>query len=98
MNLQEICSESSKPLNSFEYGFQCAEELLDYHYELDAMIAAVDVQGIGVLRVLKERGITVPDDMRLISLTGHIISGMLETTLTSMEIPSFEMGKRQPGC
>ncbi len=94
LKLQEICSESSKPLNSFEYGFQCAEELLDYHYELDAMIAAVDVQGIGVLRVLKERGITVPDDMRLISLTGHIISGMLETTLTSMEIPSFEMGKK----
>lgn len=94
LKLEEICSESSQPTNSFEYGFQCAEELLNNNYMLDAIIVAVDVQGMGALRALKERRINVPDDVKVISLTGHCIGGMLETTMTSMVIPSFEMGKK----
>lgn len=93
-NLPEICSESAQPTNSFEYGFQCAEELLCRNYMLDAIIVAVDVQGVGALRALKERGMTAPDDIKIISLTGHFIGRMMETTMTSMEIPSFEMGKK----
>ncbi|MFW5650564.1 MAG: LacI family DNA-binding transcriptional regulator [Acetivibrio ethanolgignens] len=92
--LREICSESTQPTNSFEYGFQCAEELLNNNYMLDAIVVAVDVQGIGVLRALKEGGRVVPDDIKIVSLTGHIIGQMLETTMTAMVIPSFEMGKK----
>lgn len=91
--LREICSESAKPTNSFEYGFQCAEELLSANCLLDAIIVAVDVQGMGALRALKERGMSAPDDVKIISLTGHVIGEMLETTMTSIVIPSFEMGK-----
>lgn len=94
LGLSEILSESSYPTNSFEYGFQCAEQLLNNHFSLDAMIAAVDIQGIGAIRALKERGLSAPDDVKVISLTGHAIGGMLETTMTSMEIPSFEMGRK----
>lgn len=57
-------------------------------------MAAVDAQGIGAMRALKEQGIQVPDQIRLISLTGHIIGGMLETSMTSMEMPAREMGAR----
>lgn len=45
------------PVNSFEYGFECANQLLDDNYALDAMIAFVDVQGLGARRAIKERGI-----------------------------------------
>lgn len=95
--LKEICSESMIPTNTFEYGFQCAEELLDSNFALDAMIVAVDIQGIGAIRALKERGLLIPDDMKLVSLTGHSIGGMLETTMTSMEIPAHEMGRKAAG-
>lgn len=95
--LKEICSESMIPTNTFEYGFQCAEELLDSNFALDAMIVAVDIQGIGEIRALKERGLLIPDDMKLVSLTGHSIGGMLETTMTSMEIPAHEMGRKAAG-
>lgn len=95
--LKEICSESMIPTNAFEYGFQCAEELLDSNFALDAMIVAVDIQGIGAIRALKERGLLIPDDMKLVSLTGHSIGGMLETTMTSMEIPAHEMGRKAAG-
>ena len=92
--LQEICSEADDQANSFEYGFHCAEMLMNRNYHLDAIIAAVDIQGIGAIRALKEYGMTIPDDIRLISLTGHSIGSMLETTMSSMEIPAHEMGEK----
>lgn len=94
LGLKEICPESTQQANTFEYGFQCAESLLTNYFELDAIITSVDIQGIGALRAIKEQSMLVPEDIRLISLTGHSIGGMLETTMTSLEIPAHEMGKK----
>lgn len=86
--------EYSANLNSMEYGYQAVEELLDMNPHLDAIMAAVDIQGIAALRVLHERGIKVPEQIRVISLTGHSIGGMLETAMTSMEMPAQEIGEQ----
>lgn len=94
LGLPEIGAYSLSPVNSFEYGYQCTRDILDQYAKIDAIMAAVDVQGIGVLRALKEKGIKVPEQMRLISLTGHSIGGLLETTMTSMEMPAREMGEK----
>lgn len=50
-------------------------------------------QGIGVFRALKESGKKVPEEVKVISLTGHAIGGMLETAMISMELPGREMGQ-----
>lgn len=92
--LPEITTVSQEPWNSFEYGYECAGRLLDENPRLDAIMAAVDVQGLGALRALKERGVRVPQDIRLVSLTGHAIGSMLETAMTSFEIPALEMGEK----
>lgn len=94
LGLPETSAVSTSSVNSLEYGYQCALELLEQNPNLDAIMAAVDAQGIGAMRALKEQGIQVPDQIRLISLTGHIIGGMLETSMTSMEMPAREMGAR----
>ena len=57
-------------------------------------MAAVDVQGLGAMRAIKERGLRVPEDIRLVSLTGHKVGGMLETSMTSLEVPAWEMGEK----
>lgn len=41
----------------------------------------------------KEWEITSQSDREVNSLTGHRVGRMLETTMTSMEMPAFEMGK-----
>lgn len=92
LGVPEISAVSSSPVNSLEYGYQCTLDLLEKSSGLDAIMAAVDVQGIGAMRALKENGIKVPEQIRLMSLTGHIIGGMLETTMTSMEMPAREIG------
>lgn len=93
LGLDEICAVSMEPCNSFEYGYQCTEELLDYNPDLDAIMAAVDIQGMAAIRVLKDRNIRIPDQIRVVSLTGHSIGSLLETSMTSLEIPAREMGE-----
>ncbi len=92
LGLEENCGECSLPVNSFEYGFDCTEQLLRNNPSLDAIIAAVDIQGLGAIRACTEHHIRIPDQMRVISLTGHAVGGMLETSMTSMEMPAHEMG------
>ena len=77
---------------TFEYGYACAEKLLDRCPALDAVLTAVDVQGIGAMRALRERNVRVPEDVRVMSLTGHALGRILETGMTAMEIPAREMG------
>ncbi|OYP57012.1 LacI family transcriptional regulator, partial [Lachnotalea glycerini] len=45
LGLSETSAISSSPVNSLEYGYQCALDLLEQNPNLDAIMAAVDVQG-----------------------------------------------------
>lgn len=92
--LNETLATSSHPCNSFEYGYDCTEQLLDLNPKLDAIIAAVDVQGMAALRALKDHHIDVPNQVRVVSLTGHSVGDLLETTMTSLEMPAIEMGQK----
>lgn len=94
LGLDENYSECSEPVNSFEYGYECAEQLLDENEDLDAIIAAVDIQGLGAIRALTERGAKIGEEVRVVSLTGHAVGGMLETSMTSMEMPAHLMGSK----
>lgn len=90
-DLEEITAISEGFSNSLQYGYECTKQLLQTHPNLDAIMAAVDAQGIGALRALRENEKT-SHDVRLISLTGHDIGNMLETTMTSMEMPAQDIG------
>lgn len=92
LGLAENSTTSLEAVNTFAYGYDCANRLLDETPELDAIMAAVDIQGLGAMRALKERELRVPEQVRLLSLTGHEIGGMLETTMTALELPAHEMG------
>lgn len=94
LGLVETCADSPGSGNSFDYGYRCTEELLAQNPNLDAIMAAVDIQGMAALRALKDRKIRVPEQMRLVSLTGHSVGELLETTMTALEIPAQEMGEK----
>lgn len=97
LGLEEICTREDQRdgvTNSFEYGYSCTEELLDLHPDLDAIMAAVDIQGMAALKALRDRGISVPEQMRVVSLTGYSIGNYLETTMTSQELPARQMAEK----
>lgn len=94
LGLEETIASAETDFNTFAYGYDCTNALLEQNDALDGIMAAVDVQGMGAIRALKERGIKVPEEVRVISLTGHCVGEMLETTMTSLEMPAREMGEK----
>lgn len=94
LELPEFTLPSCFAGHFYEHGYQATLDLLFQYPEMDAVIASLDTQGLGALRALREQERLVPDEVRVISLTGHAIGGMLETTMTSMELPAEEMGQQ----
>lgn len=92
--LEETLATSIEACNSFEYGYNCTEQLIEQNPDLDAIMAAVDIQGMAAMRALKDHHLEFPKDIRLVSLTGHSIGELLETSMTSLEMPAAEMGKK----
>ncbi|MFD1485064.1 LacI family DNA-binding transcriptional regulator [Lacticaseibacillus baoqingensis] len=93
-HLQEYVVAASKDGSQyFEDGYQATKELLKMVPSLDAIMVATDLQALGVIRAVKKAGLSVPEDVRIISLTGHPVGATLETAMTSMQVPSREMGE-----
>ena len=55
---------------SREGGYAAAKALLDEDPNLDALFASNDLQAIGALRALNERGVRVPEDVAVASFDG----------------------------
>jgi len=93
--LPEILAKSKVPrYDYYRDGYDGTNSMLEGNPGIDGIITAVDMQGLGAIRALKERRIRVPDDMKVISLTGHSIGGMLETSMSSIEMPAKAIGKK----
>ena len=88
-----VIESKSKKESYFEDGYTGAKKLLEKDPDIDGIIVAADMHGIGVIRYLKEQKIAIPDQIKVMSLTGHSIGGMLETAMTSVELPSQEIGE-----
>ena len=81
--------------NKIDYlrnGYNSALALIENNPNIDGILTSTDMQGIGVIRALKEKNIPIPKKIKLISLTGNYIGEWLETAITSMEIPAKEIG------
>jgi len=91
--LEEYIAEMPLTQPHFQGGFDAAYQLIGKNPEIDGLIAATDMQGLGVLRALKMLGLSVPKQVKVLSLSGHFIGGMLETTMSSIEMPLLEMGR-----
>ena len=92
LELPERTLPSSFVGHDFDHGYQGTQDLLFQFPDLDAIIASTDTQGMGAMRRLHEQGKRIPEDVRVISLTGQSIGGLLETGMTAMELPAEEMG------
>ena len=92
LGLEAITDSAEGTAANFQAGSECAARLLDSCPALDALLTSVDQQGIGAMRTLRERNIRIPQDVRVMSLTGCSLGRILETGMTAMEIPAREMG------
>ncbi|ETK37326.1 LacI family transcriptional regulator [Microbispora sp. ATCC PTA-5024] len=79
---------------SEESGSAAMRELLQRHPGLDAVFTASDPMAVGALRVLKEKGKVVPDDVAIIGFEDSKVALHTDPPLTSVHQPTEAMGRQ----
>lgn len=75
-----------------EGGKEAVCELLSLKERPTALVVADDLMALGVLNTLDKIGISVPEDMSIISFNNVLIAEMARPALTSIDINIFELG------
>jgi DNA-binding LacI/PurR family transcriptional regulator len=78
---------------SEESGAAAMQRLLQMHPDVDAVFAASDMMAVGALRVLRQHGRRVPEDVALIGFDDSVIARHTDPPLTSVDQPIAEMGR-----
>lgn len=76
-----------------EGGLAVASLLLDRPDRPDGIFSANDRMALGLHLSIRERGLTMPDDIALIGFTNLPMSTLIDPPLSSMVQPAFEMGQ-----
>jgi DNA-binding LacI/PurR family transcriptional regulator len=74
-----------------EGGYRATKHLLDLHRPPTALLAANSLLSLGALDVIKEKGLTVPDNIALIGWDDFYAAPHLEIPLTMVDQPAHAM-------
>lgn len=76
-----------------ERGVMGAHCILNMENRPDAIFAINDPVAIGAMKTLQRNGVKIPEDMAIVGFTESKMAMIVEPNLTSIEQPTFEMGK-----
>jgi DNA-binding LacI/PurR family transcriptional regulator len=77
-----------------EDGYTAMSKLINENIHIDAVFAANDPIAIGAFQRIKEAGLKIPEDIGIIGFSNNKITSLVEPPLTTVNQPSFNMGKR----
>jgi LacI family transcriptional regulator len=90
-SLVYICDSNS----DFNDGYRNAEKLIaDHGDNVDALFTINDLLAIGALRYFTDNNIKVPKQIAVCGFSNWLMSSMVTPTLTTVEQPGYEMGKK----
>jgi LacI family transcriptional regulator len=75
-------------------GYAAAARLLDRNPGLTALFVQSDTMAVGVLRLLADRGVRVPEQMSVVGCDDLPLSRLLVPSLTTVAVPFVETGAR----
>ncbi|MEM9774829.1 MAG: LacI family DNA-binding transcriptional regulator [Chloroflexota bacterium] len=81
-------------LNTYAFGHQSAEQICNDFPQVTAVFAASDEVAIGALRCLQSHDRPVPEKIALVSIDDVIQSAYMSPALTTVHIPTHELGRR----
>jgi LacI family transcriptional regulator len=81
------------PNNSFEEGQRAAQKLLALPHPPDAIFASNDPMAMGAILAIKEKGLSIPDDVAVVGFSNYFFAQITDPSLTSVDQPGFEMGQ-----
>jgi DNA-binding LacI/PurR family transcriptional regulator len=78
---------------TIESGFSCMARLLEESTDMDAVFCICDAVAFGTIKVLKEKGFRIPDDISVAGFTNEPMAELIEPTLTTVAQPIYEIGE-----
>ena len=81
------------PSNSFEEGQRASQKLLSLPHPPDAIFASNDPMAMGAILAIKEKGLSIPDDVAVVGFSNYFFAQITDPSLTSVDQPGFEMGQ-----
>lgn len=76
-----------------EKGVIAAHRILEMENKPDAIFAINDPVAIGAMKTLQKNGVKIPEDIGVVGFSESKMAMVVEPNLTSVEQPTFEMGK-----
>lgn len=73
-------------------GYDCTLRLLEGGGKIDSIVCATDTMAIGCLRALREKGISVPNDIAVVGFDGFGHENIASPKLTTVRQPLYEVG------
>ena len=75
-------------------GYKALDQLFKKHLLPDAVFTINDDVALGALQRIKEEGLRIPEDIAVIGFSNTRISSVVHPSITTVNQPSFEMGKK----
>ena len=75
-------------------GYNSMTSLLTEKKIPDAIFAVNDPVAMGAYQRIKEAGLKIPDDVAIMGFSNNKITSLVDPQLTTVDQPSFEMGKK----
>ncbi|MBO3099321.1 LacI family DNA-binding transcriptional regulator [Gelidibacter pelagius] len=75
-------------------GVDNVNKIIELPYKVDGIFSANDVAAISALQQLKRNGYKIPEDIAIVGFSNEGISAVIEPSLTTINQPGFDIGKR----
>jgi LacI family transcriptional regulator len=91
--LDDVLVEVTNPTLNADGGEAALQRLLADPHPPTAIFCVNDITALGVLRGLRGRGLSVPEDIALVGYDDVEFAGLLATPLTSVRQPKYQLGR-----
>ncbi|WP_455835805.1 substrate-binding domain-containing protein [Pseudarthrobacter siccitolerans] len=83
-----------KPVWDFEAGLDTATRAVEQHSPVSAVVALNDALAAGAYEAFRQAGLSIPDDVSVVSFDDDDIVSFLRPQLTTVALPFETMGRR----
>lgn len=73
-------------------GYKAVEEFMKSNKKFDAVVCASDEIAMGVINALREKNISVPEDVSVIGFNDNAVASYFYPKITTVRQPSYDMG------
>jgi len=80
-----------------EDGKKSIKQFLNLETPPDAIFCGNDTSALGIMMYLKEKGLSVPEDIGIVGFSDEPFSEVVTPTLSTLRQPAFEMGEKAAG-